>query len=60
MFEIFNELDARFSETQLSEFAHETNESVLAFLQNHENDFTEKDIALLKQVIQRDCEMFGW
>lgn len=60
MIEIFEQLNNTFSETQLSEFAHENNTTVLAYLQNHPNDFTESDIELIKTVILRDCQMFGW
>lgn len=60
MLEIFSNLEAVFSETQLSEFAHETNTNVLAYLQNHENDFTLNDIHLIRSVIKRDCEIYGW
>lgn len=60
MIEVFEQLNNTFSETQLSEFAHESNTTVLTYLQNHPNDFTENDIQLIKKVILRDCEMFGW
>lgn len=64
MLQIFKELEHIFSETQLSEFAHENNSIgyaiVISFLQNHKNDFTIRDINLIRKVFIRDCEIYGW
>lgn len=64
MIDIFQELDIRFSETQLSEFAHDDlsngYNNVVTFLQNYESVYTVKDIDLIRKVVQRDCEIYGW
>ena len=64
MINTIKELDNRFSETQLSEFAHDDlstgYSNVVSFLQNNENDYTIKDVELIRKVVQRDCEIFGW
>ena len=64
MIDTIKELDNRFSETQLSEFAHDDLSTgyanIVSFLQNNENDYTIKDIELIRKVVQRDCEIFGW
>lgn len=64
MIDAIKQLDSRFSETILSEFAHEENSigynQVITYLQNHESDFTELDLQLIRQVVKRDCEIYGW
>lgn len=64
MIDAIKQLEDRFSETILSEFAHEENSIsynlVITYLQNHESDFTESDLKLIRQVVKRDCEIYGW
>lgn len=64
MLEIFNLLTEQFSESYLSEFAHDKDSigynNVLAYLQNYESDFTDADLELIRQVVKRDCEIYGW
>ena len=64
MIDAIKQLDKRFSETMLSEFAHEENSigynQIITYLQNHESDFTESDLQLIRQVVKRDCEIYGW
>lgn len=64
MLDAIKQLENRFSETMLSEFAHEENSigynQVIIYLQNHESDFTESDLQLIRQVVKRDCEIYGW
>lgn len=64
MLEAIKQLENRFSETMLSEFAHEENSigynQVINYLQNHESNFTESDLQLIRQVVKRDCEIYGW
>lgn len=64
MFEIIQIIQDKFSETMLSEFAWDKEsmgyEIILTTIQNHENDFTSSDIELIRQVVRRDCEIYGW
>ena len=64
MLEIFNLLKQQFSESYLSEFAHDDDSigynNVLTYLQNYESDFTDADLKLIRQVVKRDCEIYGW
>lgn len=64
MLQIIQTLQERFSESILSEFAWDKNsigyESILIHIQNHENDFTDSDVELIRKVFKRDCEIYGW
>ena len=64
MLEIIQIIQDQFSETMLSEFAWDKGsigyENILTTIQNHENDFTDSDVELIRQVIKRDCEIYGW
>ena len=64
MLEIIQIIQNRFSETMLSEFAWDKEsmgyENIITAIKNHENDFTDSDIELIRQVVKRDCEIYGW
>mgnify|MGYP006116742937 CR=1 FL=1 len=64
MLQIIQILQERFSDSMLSEFAWDKNsigyESILIHIQNHENDFTDSDVELIRKVFKRDCEINGW
>ncbi len=64
MLEIIQIIQDQFSETMLSEFAWDKGsigyENIITAIQNHENDFTDSDVELIRQVVKRDCEIYGW
>ena len=64
MLEIIQTIQDQFSETMLSEFAWDKESigyrNITTTIQNHENNFTDSDIELIRQVVRRDCEIYGW
>ena len=64
MLEIIQIIQDQFSETMLSEFALDKEsigyKNIIAAIQNHENDFKDSDVELIRQVVKRDCEIYGW
>ena len=64
MLDIIKIIQDRFSETMLSEFAWDKGsngyQNIVTAIQSYENDFTDSDIELIRQVVKRDCEIYGW